>query len=224
MSPSGAITVPLGGFVVVEAIVSSGGSPAPIVLDDFALRCSNAAVCTTSIYRGTRGAEGRVVAKDSGTSEVVVTFVHPRSKEPGERRFSVTFVDGMVRNLAVAAPIPQPAHELVLLADVPGRPTLVCAAHLASGGYEWKSLEGGDVQLFACQPGTDIDGHTAYYFADVHRNRWNFGIGNVEACVVGHAGKVTSISITERTGDAVSLIERRGPEDPERCRIETAPR
>ena len=219
VSPSGTIQIPFGGFVVVDAEVSSGGSPAPIVLDDFTLRCSNPAVCTTSIYHGIRGAEGRVVALEPGTSEVVITFVHPRSKEPGERRFSVTFVDGLVRTLAVSSPVPDPEHELVLLADVPGRSTLVCASYLASGGYVWKSLEGGDVHLFACEPATDVGGRPAYYFQAAHRNRWNFSPGDIEACVVSGAGKVRSISIMQRTGNTVRLIERRGPEDPERCRV-----
>ncbi len=182
VTPSGTVTAPVSAYVPVNALVYSGGSPAPMILDHFTVRCVDPSVCATALVPGSRGAEGRVAGLKVGESDVVVAFQHPVNDVAGEERFHVRFVAGGTVSLAVGEAMPPDRYDdqMLLTREVPGAPAdqvLSChhdvASPLRDRGPAYMAAMTKNA-FFACEPAVEVvHGQQHLCLSSRMENRWS---------------------------------------------------
>ena len=188
------VTAPLDAYIPVYAEISSGGSPAPMVLEHFELRCVDGTVCATRIVPGGRGGEGRIAGLRAGETDIVVTFQHPVTHVAGQARLHVRFVAGGAVSLAVGEPLPPAtrADGMLVARDIPGLPDAknVFSCHhdsampLRDRGAPYTRAVG-EERFFACEPPSEIvPGQRHLVLSSRMQSRWNWGDHTMETVLV----------------------------------------
>jgi hypothetical protein len=231
VTPSGTVTAPVTAYVPVYAKVYSGGSPAPMILTDFVVRCLDPAVCATVIVPGGRGSEGRVAGLQIGETDVVVSYEHPVNKTRGEGSFHVKFVAASQESLAVGKPLPPDTREdrMLLASDVPGMPVggnvFSCrhdtAMPLRDLGPAYQRAVSQQA-FFACEPPAEVvPGKKHLCLSSFLQNRWNWGDHakeTVQVCTSLRDGRIEGLRFYGTRSDYRSVeLGDVGTLDPAQC-------
>ncbi len=235
VTPTDRVTAPVSAYVPVYALVYSGGSPAPMILDHFTVRCVDPSVCATALVPGDRGAEGRVAGLKVGESDVVVAFQHPVNDVAGEAHFHVRFVAAGGESLAVGNVMPPDTYDdqMLLTREVPGAPAaqvLSCHHDIASplrdrGPAYMAALVRN--AFFACEPALEVvPGQQHLCLSSRMQNRWNHleHTEEVLVCASLRDGRIAGLRYygSGPTYDSIALGDK-GAVDDAQCPRVTAP-